>query len=430
MRAALGSLTLSASLLVGCAATPDTISSTAAPEPDTSPAPVVAGTPAPAALPIGGQLWPISSARLKTTAGTIYLHNLDARIADLEPRAAHSAKDRETLAATLWHRYRVRGTLADGERALALLERNAADPLVGARAEFLRAVALAGFHRFDEAELALQSAETAGYEPAQVARQRADLLVALGRYPALAEDFAQSAEVIGDFDILAHRADLRLLQGDLAGAERQFWAAQTLYRDINPVPLAWLHTQMGIALLRFGHIERAAEFFAAAVERLPGYYLAEEHLAECEFLLGRHAAARERYLRVVEQTGQPEFMAALAEVEAAMGNERAAADWRARAEAGYRQLVARHATAYAQHAAEFFLDQGDVDSARRLAEDNLRLRQDAGSWLLRAEVAVAEGKPGLACQALGRVRASGLRPPELDEIAQRVAPCEKAPPAS
>lgn len=408
-------MALSASLLAGCATTHYATSSSSAPSP-ASPAGA-------AALPIGGELWPISTAQLRTTSGAIYLHNLDARIADLEPRAAHSASDREKLVATLWHRYRVRGQLSDGERALALLEPGAEQPLQGAGADFLRAVAFAGFHRFDEAEQALLRAEAAGHDPAEVARQRADLLVAQGRYAALAEDFARSAEVIGDFDILAHRADLRLLQGDLAGAERQFWAAQTLYRDINPVPLAWLHTQMGIALLRFGQIERAAEFFAAATDRLPGYYLAEEHLAECEFLLGRLDAARQRYLRVVESTGQPEFMAALADVEDALGNAQGAAAWRARAEAGYRELVARHATAYAQHAAEFFLSTGDIDTARRLAEDNLALRQDAGSWLLRAEVALAEDRTEQACAALAQVKASGLRPPEFTEISQRAGRC-------
>lgn len=383
--------------------------------------PAVAATQTPPALPLGKGLWPVDNAGFRTTAGTIYLHNLDARVDTLTRRVAENSapEDIEKLLGATWHRFRVVGRIEDAERALALVS-EPQSPLSGsARGNFLHAVVLAGFHRFREAESALQRAETMGYETADLARQRADLLVALGRYEELDEDFRRSGELVGDFDTLAHRADLRVLMGDLAGAERQYWAAQSLYRDINPVPLAWLHTQMGIALLRFGQIERAAEFFSAAVERLPGYYLAEEHLAECEFLLGRLEQSRARYLRVIESTGQPEFMAALAEVESARGDHAAAAEWNRRADLAFRRLIDRHGLAFAQHAAEFFLAQGDLATAQRLADDNLALRQDAGSWLLQAEVALASEDRRTACNALDKIRSARLAPPELIELAPR-----------
>jgi tetratricopeptide (TPR) repeat protein len=414
---------LAASLLAACAV---------APRPDAGITPVAptaaAADATPALLPLPAGTWPVDQQGLRTTAGAIYLHNLDARIDTLAARVAESGllADREKLASGLWHRFRVRGNLADAERVLAMVEDPAGGFAESPRGQFLRAVVLAGFHRFKEAEAALIDAETRGYAEDEVSRQRADLLVALGRYERLEEDFRRSMELVGDFDTLAHRADLRLLKGDLPGAEKQFWAAQSLYGDINPVPLAWLHTQMGIGFLRFGHVERAAEFFAAAVERLPGYYLAEEHLAECEFLLGRHDAARERYLRVIDATGQPEFMAALAEVESARGDAAAAADWNRRADREFRRLVDRHGMAFSQHAAEFFLAQGDVETARRLADDNLALRQDAGSWMLSAEVALAEGEQLTACDALARVRSTGMSPPELADLESRSGACEPA----
>lgn len=404
-------MALAASLLVACAGTAERAAVDNA----------VAAEPAPSTLPLGKGLWPIDNAGFRTTSGSIYLHNLDARVATLTQRVAAEAagEDIEKLVSAHWHRFRIIGHLDDAERALALVS-DPETPLAGsARGNFLRAVVLAGFHRFSEAEHALQRAEAMGHAAAEVARQRADLMVALGRYDALNEDFQRSTELIGDFDVLAHRADLRVLKGDLAGAERQYWAAQSLYRDINPVPLAWLHTQMGIALLRFGQIERAAEFFAAAVERLPGYYLAEEHLAECEFLLGRLEQSKARYLRVIESTGQPEFMAALAEVETARGDSAAAAEWNRRADLAFRRLIDRHGLAFAQHAAEFFLAQGDLATAQRLAEDNLALRQDAGSWLLQAEVALAGNDRRAACTALEKVSAARLAPPELNDLAPR-----------
>jgi tetratricopeptide (TPR) repeat protein len=405
---------LALALLVGCAGTPVS-----------APAPTAGAGPAAAAAPA---IWPISPALYRTTSGATYLHNLDARIATLRERLAaqDSGADRERLAASLYQRYRLRGVLADAEGALALLEAGVAS----ADGHVLQAAVLAGFHRFAEAEAALQRAAAAGADAAAVRRQRADLLVALGRYADLAEDFAASAMPTADFDQLAHRADLRVLLGDLVGAERQYLAAQSQYQDSNPVPLAWLHTQFGIALLRFGQTERAADFFAAAVERLPGYYLAEEHLAECEFLLGRVEAARARYRRVVADTGNPEFIAALAEVEQALGNTAEATALRTRAAAGYAALIARHGSAFAQHGAEFYLERGEPAQALQLARDNRALRADIGSELLLAETAEAAGVHAEACAALQRARASGLRPPELGALATRLEASCRTPPAA
>jgi tetratricopeptide (TPR) repeat protein len=403
MRSAAGGLLLAA-LLAGCASTP----------PAAHP-PLAAAAAGDAASAVAPAIWPIDRTLYRTTAGDIYLDNLDGRIDTL--RARHAAQgqalDAEKLAASLYHRYRLRGALDDAEAALALLQANEAATADG---HVLRAMVFAGFHRFAEAEAALDKAVAAGADAALARQQRADLLVALGRYAALEDDFAVSAQPVGDFHELAHRADLRVLLGDLAGAERQYLAAQTLYNDTNPVPLAWLHTQMGIAFLRFGNIARAAEFFAAAVERLPGYYLAEEHLAECEVQLGKLDAARERYLRVIAQTGNPEFMSALAGLEDTRGDGKAAAQWRQQALDGYAALIDRHGTTFAHHGAGFYLERGDTARALQLARDNRALRADVGSDLLLAEAALAAGEPAEACAALQRVRDSGLRPPERGEI--------------
>jgi tetratricopeptide (TPR) repeat protein len=361
--------------------------------------------------------WPADAQHYPTTAGEVYLHNLDARVAMLAARLHRqpSIADRERLAGALFHRYRLRGAMHDAERALELVD----DPdhaFDSGEGLLLRSVVLAAFHRFAEAEQSLQQAGKRGAPAAELQRHRNDLWVAQGRYDLLRADLAQSAQPVADFHQLAHRADLRVLLGDLAGAERQYWAAQSLYRDVSPVPLAWLHTQMGIALLRFGEVERARRFFAVAVERLPGYYLAEEHLAECEARLGEIDAARERYRRVIASTGNPEFVAALAALEAGAGNQAEAAALQRRARDGYEAWLARHPAAAAQHVAEFFLDNGDAGRAHELAAHNFLLRSDVGSRLLLVRTADAIGEHALACEQLDVVRASGLEPPELEEV--------------
>jgi tetratricopeptide (TPR) repeat protein len=407
-------------LLAGCATTVDRPSAGPASADDTAGADGGA-TPAAAAQTL---LWPIDRTLYRTTAGDIYLANLDARVDTLSDRLQRNATvaDRERLAGALYHRYRLLGRLADAEAALALVD-DPSLPVASAEGLLLRSIVLAGFHRSGEAEPSLAAAEAAGAAPATLRRHRDDIDVALGRYDRLQDEFTASDRPVGDMYQLAHRADLRVLLGDIAGAERQYWAAQTLYGDVSPVPLAWLHTQAGIALLRFGRIEDARRFFAAAVDRLPGYYLAEEHLAECEAALGATDAARERYRRVIAQTGNPEFVAALAELEADAGNEVEAQRLQREARDGHEAWLARHPAAAAQHAAEFFLSIGDAKRAHALAADNAALRADIGSLLLLAEAAEAAGHDAEACEHLGAARATGLAPPELGDFDGLMARC-------
>ena len=363
------------------------------------------------------EIWPISTRYYRTSAADIYLGNLDAQIAHLGSKVAAGHADRaEKLAGQLYHRYKLLGRLTDADRATELLADRAEQNFLTPSGMVLYAITLSGLHRFDEADQWLKKAQDAGAGELEWRDVAADILVAKGDYDALAQELAGSAEPIADFYALAHRADLRLLQGDLAGAERHFLAAQTLYRDVNPVPLAWLHTQMGIAYLRFGRIEDARRFFAAAIDRLPGYYLAEEHLAECETLLGELPAARARYQKIITQTGNPEFIAALAALERADGNLNLADSLVAQAKADYAELLARLPAAYAQHAAEFFVEIGEPDRGYRLARQNARLRSDVGSLILLATSANAAGKPKAACKAHERAVATTLTPPELSAL--------------
>lgn len=388
-------------------------------------APQLVDAPAPAGPALFAQNYPLAPEQRATTSSAIYLGNLDARIdvLDGELQRSGDAGVRGNLAGALLLRFRIVGRVADGERALALSAQAAADAPDVPDLHVVHAAALSAFHRFADAERALTQAQTTGASPQAIASLRRDLLMAQGRYDLLSDDFARSGEPVADFYELAHRADLRLMQGDLDGASRWYRTAQDFYNDVDPLPLAWLYAQQGIALLRHGHYEQARRFFAAAHQRLPEYYLASEHLAECEYRLGNLQRARELYRAVIAQTGNPEFMAALAELEEHDGHAAEAAASRRDAEAGYRALLARHPAAYAQHAAEFLLDIGKPQEAVTLARENLTLRQDVGSLILMATTAEAAGARSEACAAVARTHATGLKPPEVAEIEQLRIDC-------
>jgi tetratricopeptide (TPR) repeat protein len=368
--------------------------------------------------PAADPTWPLGPQRYRTTSGAIYLGNLDARIEELERVVANGGTPdhRVALARSLYQRYQVIGRIADAEAAMRVVEATVAASSAPGEAHALHAILLVSFHRFDEAEAALASAATAGADAEGLRRTRIELQLARGDYAALRDEFERSAEIAADFQLLAHRADLRLQLGDPTGAAFLYRAAQSTYRDVNPVPLAWLHVQQGIAWLRQGEVAKAREFFAAAHARLPQYYLATEHLAECEARLGRLDEARRLYHAVIAQTGNPEFIGALSGVEREAGNADEAERLASEAEQAFEALLARHPSAAGQHAAEFFIERGQAERADALARDNLALRQDVGSLILLAQTAQAVGDTARACEARARALDTGLRPPEMEEL--------------
>lgn len=411
-------LCCSLALLVGCTTTTPRIAATTGQKTAT----------APASDPIDSR-WPLSIAAYRTTDAEIYLGNLDSIVSEHARvlKESPSASLRVSYASALYHRFKVLGRVEDAEQALAQLDLAIAEDPRHANARVLRATALGAFHRFTEAEADLAAARSIeGVDREAADRSQREIDLALGRYAGLETEFTASAQPTADFYEAAHRADLRLMQGDLAGADFQFRSAQIAYNDVNPVPLAWLHVQRGIASLRFGDVVSARPFFASAHQRLPRYYLATEHLAEAETALGNHDAARRLYLEVIEQTANPEFIAALASLESAAGNKAEAAQRTAEATAAYAALYARHPDAYAQHYAEFLLETGDATKATELAERNIALRQDVGSWILLARAANASGSRVRACEAHRRAIATGRNPPELAELGTLAARCAGA----
>ncbi|MEO6065462.1 MAG: tetratricopeptide repeat protein [Lysobacterales bacterium] len=385
---------------------------------------------APAAAPAPAFVdtrWPVSVEAYRTTNEAIYLANLDSRISEYQRVSLeHPSASLETgLASALYHRFKIIGKIDDAERAMDLVDAAVREEPDEASHRLLRATVYSAFHRFVEAEADLVLAAKSSDLP-EIRQAQREIDLALGRYDRLAAEFDPLAAPTDEFSELVHRADLALMQGDLASANVLFRTAQIQYRDVNPVPLAWLHVQRGIGSLRYGDRASALRFFAAAHERMPHYYLATEHLAEVLTALRRFNEARPLYQSVIAQTGNPEFIAALAALEQAAGNTQAAATRNIEAKSAYAALYARHPDAYAQHYAEFLLAAAEPAQALVLAERNVRLRQDVGSWILLARAAEANQDRGLACDAHRNAVATGRNPPELTQLSALAARCRES----
>lgn len=366
---------------------------------------------------------PLLPHEVRTTAGDVFVGNLTAQAAVAAVRAAHDPRWRLRQAELQYFLARLHGRMAGIEACAGLIAalrtQLPGDPDV----LLLDARVHSALHRFDASLAALDAAQRAGADAARVQELRAQVRLALGddaTAQALLADLPDT-----DWSALAARASVLVEQGRLAAAERWYERAQRLPQDTSPWPLAWLHTQHGIALLRNGQLQRARGYLAAAHARLPQYVLAAEHLAEVEARLGHLDAAVALYRQVIARSDDPEFQAALADAERLRGNHAAAVAAERAAHEGYAHWLARQPDAFAHHAAAFYSGIGEHAQALSLARRNRELRGDASSLLLLATVAVAAGDTAGACAALAEARATGLSPPELHELAAGLS-CTRA----
>jgi tetratricopeptide (TPR) repeat protein len=136
-----------------------------------------------------------------------------------------------------------------------------------------------------------------------------------------------------------------------------------------------LEFQFGHMWMSKGELHEAHGWFEKAVARLPGYAPAAGHLAEVEAEIGDYEGAIDRLRALAASSDDPDYSASLARLLADRNEDEASA-WRARAAARYEELLLRHPDAFADHAAEFWMEVGgDADRALRLARMNVQIRR-------------------------------------------------------
>ena len=362
--------------------------------------------------------YPLSVQDRATTDGATYLKQLDARLANLAKQdTPHS---RAVRAGVLFQRYQALGAIADLDSAYALARELNASKESDADSRLLAATIFSYMHEFDTALALLDRLSDAS----SGAALRLEIANARGLTPLAAPSIPNAPLTTGkEYTELVKLANDCVDRGELACASEYFHQAQFVYTDVAPMPLAWLHTQQGITLLRFDQPEQAIRFFRSALTRLPGYSLALEHLAQCLVRVGQFDEAREIYLKVIEQTQNPEDMAGLAVLENKQGDTAAAQKWLIRAKIRYAERLKAFPATYAQHAVKFYLLIADRNEAERLAQLNFTLRKDAIAYITLAELRFVAGNKAAACELLAPVIASGRRPPELLALLSKLDQC-------
>lgn len=137
-------------------------------------------------------------------------------------------------------------------------------------------------------------------------------------------------------------------QGRFAEADAVFRGALEHYRDVSPFPFAWVAFQRGVMWSeQAGRPDLGRPLYEEALGYLPGYVLANVHLAELDAQAGDVQIAIERIEPLVGTTQDPEPLALLATLEHSTDRARLYA---VEAAAAYRDLIARFPEAFAHHA--------------------------------------------------------------------------------
>ncbi len=313
------------------------------------------------------------------TAGTLAMINLQAQIESLERRIEAGwtgVADKTTLIELIALRGQVRSRISDYEWAEAAAEKLARDAPADPAAFVARARVRIGFHRFSEALSDLDTAHDLGADRADIDVERASIFQAVGRYDDAIAIYDKVATRRAEFDSLGALATLHADCGEIEIAEQLFDESRACYRNVSPFPPALLDFQRGHMWLEEGDLHQARIWFESALRSLPAYAAADGHLAEIEAALGAPEGAVARLLTLATSSDDPDYSASLARILKEAGHEEEAREWRSAAAARYDELMTRHPEAFADHAAEFWLEaDGDRDRALRLATMNLELRK-------------------------------------------------------
>lgn len=335
----------------------------------------------------------------RLTSGGTTLTNLNSRIRGLRGAVAAQptvAALRAELVANLLTRTQFVGSFqdlgessslaAEGRRASSELERaiEIEATALGSVHEFARAVDLLASLALTENDTTLGNLRLArGDDPRPIEAARRERAAENPSFDSLSS-WAIALSAVGEFD----------------AADAAYADALRHYRDVSPLPVAWLAFQRGVMWAeRAGEPARGRAFYEEATRVLPEYVVANVHLAEIEASDGDVSGARSRLARVIEAgTEDPEPYGLLAELAA---SELERDRLRELTEARYRALIDRYPKAFLDHGAEFF-STVDPEFALDLALRNLENRTEDRAYQIALEAARAADATDVLCDLAQR----------------------------
>ena len=355
------------------------------------------------------------------------VHLYASAIASAEDRVRARPREwlvREQQARAMFARGRLTGSYDDYAAAQQMLDaafRHAPD---GAGPHLAQATLHLLMHRLADAERMLDAIDRYAVPPdrgeqAEMAGMRGDVFFYRGQYEAAARHYDE-AEALAPGSAAFRRAIFHSKTGRPDLAEQEFGRYERSLSNPGRQLRANLELQRGILDLDGGRWPEALAHFRRADAIFPGWWLVEEHIAETMALLGDKEGAERLYRSIVERTGSPEFMDALALLLIARGETDEATTLRRRSRAIWGARLRQFPEASFGHALDHCVAFRDQACALQLAARNYAARPYGEAAEQYASVLVDAGRTAEAREMIDRVLASPWRTARTFAVATRI----------
>jgi tetratricopeptide (TPR) repeat protein len=242
-----------------------------------------------------------------------------------------------------------------------------------------------------------------------------DAQLEVGQYAEAERAYERMAALDLDLYALSRRSGLRSLRGDVEGAisdlERAIDEGKAAGRPAEAV--AWAQWQLATEHWNVGRLEAADAGYQAVLATYPGYHRALAGLAQVRAAQGRYAEAVALYRRAIGVVPQPDYVAALGDLHARMGERE-----EARRQHELVQYIGRlselNQVLYNRELALFYLDHDmKLDEALVLARRELDVRRDIHAHDLLAWALLKNGQAEAARDAMVQALRLGTRDARL-----------------
>lgn len=207
-----------------------------------------------------------------------------------------------------------------------------------------------------------------------------DAQLAAGSLEEAGQSLTVLREIAPGFESLTRQANLQSARGETAAALVTLGEALVLASERPVADRVWCHVRMGATHFDHGRWNEAESHYQEALRIMPQSVSSLEHLAELRAAEGHREAALAIYADVVKRAPQPQFQAALARLNQAVGRNAEAQEWFTQAERTARAQLARGDRGNLRFLALFYVDdRPDPDQAMRFAREDLEIRHDAGA---------------------------------------------------
>ena len=284
----------------------------------------------------------------------------------------------------------------------------------------------AALHRLRKAAAAVGECagrvQMSAAERAELEGIAADVAFHEGRYADALRGYRAALQLAESIAGLARLSQYHARTGAPVEAAALLDRAERLYHGPSARPLAWLALQRGLLALDAGRWDDALALYLRAARLMPGWWLADEHIAEIHALRGEFDVALTRYEDIVARTGAPEYMDAIARIRLGQHQPAEAAEWVARARAIHRRRLETLPEAAAGHAIDHFLQFEPLEGSEllALARRDLDARPGAEAHMHLAQAYLRLRRAADAANALAPVLSSPWQTAKLHALAAQV----------